>query len=263
MSPCQLGLNLILCESKPQPDILTSPPQLLGIDLDDSQDNLAQALAIIQEVRRRQLTVNGIVPVEPKYLALATLVALFLEKPANSYESVSLAQSKLLTQQKILVDEFNKLNFEARKFSHGVTVFAINCLQDSQNIPLERYPLLIELEPELSDFVPEIVTNQQQLLAHFEELQTFLPPEMRLGLNCRLIATSYPNGTPQDVVLILSEGEAIAGYLVPSFSTRQNLAPEKTEIQPSLLDRERQENLIYAACQACHNLDLKQGIFFM
>ena len=58
-----LGINLILCKSKPQPDTLTSPPQFLGIDLDDSQDNLAQALTIIQEVRRRQLTVNGIVPV--------------------------------------------------------------------------------------------------------------------------------------------------------------------------------------------------------
>ena len=250
-----LGLNLILCKSKPQPDTLTSPPQFLGIDLDDSQDNLAQALAIIQEVRRRQLTVNGIVPVEPKYLALATLVALFLEKPANSYESVSLAQSKLLTQQKILVDEFNKLTFEARKFSHGVTAMAINCLQDIQTIPLHFYPLSIALEPELSGFAPKLVPDRQQLLAHFEELQTSLPRGIRLGLNCRLIATSYPNGISQDVVLILSEEKAIAGYLVPP--------QEKTEIQPSYRDRERQENLIYAARQACHNLGLKQGIFYL
>ena len=111
--------------------------------------------------------------------------------------------------------------------------------------------------------MPEIVTNQQQLLARFEELQTVLPTGIRLGLNCRLITTSYPNGTPQDMVLILSEGELMAGYLVPPFSTRLNLAPEKTEIQPSLLERERQENLIYAAWQACHNLGLKQGIFYL
>jgi hypothetical protein len=258
-----LGINLILCEREPQPCPLGCRHQFLGIDLDDSRDNLEKALAIIQEVRRRQLTVNGIVPFEKKYLALATLVAIFLGKPANSYESVSLAQSKLLTQQKILVDEFNKLTFEARKFSHGVAVFAINCLQDIQSIPLHYYPLSIELEPELPDFVPEIVPSQEQLLAYFNELQTVLPREIRLGLNCRLIATSYPHGSPQDVVLILSEGELMAGYLTPPFSTRQNLAQEKTEILLSFLDRERQENLIYAAGKACHNLGLKEGIFYV
>ncbi|MDJ0577521.1 MAG: hypothetical protein QNJ65_20470 [Xenococcaceae cyanobacterium MO_234.B1] len=258
-----LGLNLILCESKPQPGTLSYRPQFLGIDLDDSQDNLEKALAIIQEVRRHQLTVNGIVSVEKKYLALATLVAIFLEKSANSYESVSLAQSKLLTQQKILIDEFNKLTFEARKFSYGVTVFAINCLKDIQSIPLNYYPLLIELEPDNSGFVPEIVPSQTRLLARFEELQTVLPTGIRLGLNYRLIATSYPNGTPQYVVLILSEGELIAGYLTPSFSTRKNLASERTEILPSFLDRERQENLIYASWKACYNLGLKEGIFYI
>jgi hypothetical protein len=252
-----LGIDLILCDREPQPCPLGCRHQFLGIDLDDSRDNLEKALAIIQEVRRRQLTVNGIVPFEKKYLALATLVAIFLGKPANSYESVSLAQSKLLTQQKILVDEFNKLTFEARKFSHGVAVFAINCLQDIQSIPLHYYPLSLELEPELPDFVPEIVPSQEQLLAYFNELQTVLPTEIRLGLNCRLIATSYPHGSPQDVVLILSEGELMAGYLTPPFSTRQNLAQEKTEILLSFLDRERQENLIYAAGKACHNLGLK------
>ena len=258
-----LGFNLIFCESKPQPCNLSCRPQFLGIDLDDTWDNLEKALAIVEKVRCHQLRVNGIVSVEKKYLALATLVAIFLEKPANSYENVSLAQSKLLTQQKILIDEFNKLTFEARKFSYGVAVFAINCLQDIQSIPLHYYPLSIELEPDNSGFVPEIVPNQKRLLARFEKLQTVLPTGMRLGLNCRLIATSYPNGTPQDVVLILSEGELIAGYLTPSFSTRKNLAQERTEILPSFLDRERQENLIYAAWKACYNLGLKEGIFYI
>jgi hypothetical protein len=246
-----LGLNLILGEREPQPYPLSCRPQFLEIEIDRSRDNLKTALTIIQEVRRRQLIVNGVVSVEKKYFALATLVAIFLERSANSYESASLAQSKLLTQQKILVDEFDKLTFEARKFSHGVAVFAIDSLQDIQNIPLDRYPLLIELEPELAGFVPEIVTDRKQLLARFEELQTLLPTEMGLGLNCRLIATSNPNGSPQDLVLILSEGESIAGYLTPSFSTRQNL------------HRERQENLLYAARKACHNLGLKEGIFYV
>jgi hypothetical protein len=258
-----LGLNLILCDREPQPYTLSCRPQFLGIDLDDSGDNLEKALAIIQEVRRRQLTVNGIVPLEKEYVALATLVAIFLGKSANSYESVSLAQSKLLTQQKILVDEFNKLTFEARKFSHGVAVFAIDYLKDIQHIPLHYYPLSLELEPELPSFVPEMVSSQEQLLARFNEFQTVLPTEIRLGLNCRLIATSHRNGTPQDVVLILSEGELMAGYLTPPFSTRQNLAQERTEILPSFLDQERQENLIYAAGRACHNLGLKEGIFYV
>ena len=249
-----LGLNLILCEREPQPCTLSFRPKFLGIDLNDTGDNLEQALAIVEQVRHHQLTVKGIVALEKKYLTLTTLVALFLEKPANSYERVSLAQSKLLTHQKILVDDFNKLTFEARKFSYGVKVFVIDCLQNIEDIPFHSYPLLIELEPELSQVASEIVPNQQQLLARFEELQK----EIKLGSNRRLIATSYPNGIPQDLVLILSEGELIAAYLTPPFLTRNNLASERT-----FLDRERQENLIYAAWKACHNLGLKEGIFYI
>jgi hypothetical protein len=252
-----LGLNLISCGRESQP--YTCRPQFLGIPLDDFGDNLEKALAIIQEVRRHQLTVAGIVPLEKKYLALATLVAIFLEKSANSYESVGLAQSKLLTQQKILADEFNKLTFEARKFSHGVAVFAIDCPQDIQSIPLHFYPLSIGLEPEVSGFVSEVVTDQKQLLARFERLQTLLPKGVGLGSNCRLIATSHPNGIPQDLVLILSEGEAMAAYPIPPFP----LVQENTEIFPIFLDRERWENLIYAARKTCHNLGLKEGIFYV
>ena len=246
-----LGLNLILSESQPQSEPLSFRPKFLGIDLDDNGDNLEQALAIVEQVRHHQLTIKGIVALKKNYLVLATLVALFLQQPANSYESVSLAQSKLLTQQKILVDEFKKLTFEARNFSYGVAVFTLNCLQDIPNIPFHSYPLLIELEPELSRFTPEIVPNQKQLLVLLEKLQSIWPTGMKLGLNCRIIATSYPNGIGQNFVLILSEGELIAAYLNPPSFTRQNLA------------QERQENLIYAAWKACHNLGLKEGIFYI
>ena len=258
----RLGLNLILAENEPPPSPLSGPPQFLGLALDDSRANLEKALAIIQEVRRHQLTVQGIVPVEPKYLTLATLVAIFLGTPANSYESVRLAQSQFLTQQKILVEEFNKLTFEARQFSHGVAVFAVNCLEDLHQIPLQAYPLSLELEPQLSGLVPEFVVNQQQLLAYFDQLQPLLPTGRSLGFNCQLIATSYPHGSPQDVVLILSEGALRAGYLTP-FSTGVNLTPERTQNPPPFLERERQENLIYAASQVCHNLGLTEGIFYL
>ena len=53
----------------------------------------------------------------------------------------------------------------------------------------------------------------------------------------------------------------LAGYPIPQFATESNQAQERTEILGSSLDKERQENLIYAACKACHNLTLKDGIF--
>jgi hypothetical protein len=55
----------------------------------------------------------------------------------------------------------------------------------------------------------------------------------------------------------------MAGYLTPPFSIKQIETQERTEILPSFLDQERQENLIYAAWKACHNLGLKEGIFYV
>ena len=118
---------------------------------------------------------------EKKYLVLANLIAIFLEKTANSYESVSLAQNKFLTAQKILTDEVNKLTFEARKVSYAATVWIINQLKNIQNIPQIDYPLIIELEPEVYNFLPEIVNNQKQLITYFNEIQTILPTEIKLG----------------------------------------------------------------------------------
>lgn len=254
------GLNLLLAGSEPQLAACSGYPPCLEIDLENTSNDLETALAILKQVRHQQLTINGVIPLKHKYWTVATLVALLLGNPANRYESVSLAQHQLLMQQKILMDEGKKLTFEARKFAYGVAVVAINSLQDIQRIPLQDYPVAIALEPEIPEFGPEIVATPAQLLARFEALQTLLPAGMSLGLNCQLIATAYPQGIPQDVVLILSEGEFVAGYPTPPGFTRHPWTPARPDI---LLDRERQENLIYAAWRVCHTLGLHNGIFYV
>jgi hypothetical protein len=60
------------------------------------------------------------------------------------------------------------------------------------------------------------------------------------------------------MLLVLSEGKLRAGYLIPFFTTNQ--IPASQEIL-AILDQERQENLIYAGCKACRNLNLTEGIF--
>ena len=114
---------------------------------------------------------------------------------------------------------------------------------------------MIELDPIIEGFLPETVTNQQQLLARFNEIKIALPTEIKLGLNCRLIATFYPPTNTQNLIVILSAGEVIATYLIPPLSTEQNFTQN--------IEQERQENLIYAAEKACHNLGLKEGIFYV
>ncbi len=262
----KLGINLILAENEPPSSPLSFSSQFLGVDFEEGKE-WEKSLAIIQEIRHHELNVDGVVSLEEKYLALATLVANFLQKPSNSYESVTLAKSKLLISKKILLDEFEKLSFEARKFSHGVEVFVLNCLNDIQNIPLDYYPLLIESESKNSEFIPKIVSTPKELIAYGEDYQPetdmVLARGVKLDLNDRLIATPYLNGLSQDVLLILSEGELRAGYLIPSLTTKLNRTQENTEILPSLLHQERQENLIYSAWKACHNLNLKEGIFYV
>ena len=257
----KLGINLIFPENETTSTSFNFPSQFLGIDFEKEAGELEKSLAIIEGIRQHQLTIHGVVSLEDEYLSLATLVATFLQKPSNSYESVSLIKSQLLTSKKILLDEFKKLTFEARQFSHGVEVFALNSLDDIHKILVHYYPLVIKADSVNSGFVAKIVPTQKHLLACFadyqEELRRTLDSGIQLGTDDRLIATPYLDGVPQDILLILSQGELLAGYPIPPFTTESNKPQERTET----LDQERQENLIYAAWKACRNLNLKEGIF--
>ena len=263
----KLGINLIFTENQPQSCSLGFPSQSLDIELRAGKEDMEKSLAIIEAIRRHQLTIKGIVALNQNCLSLATLVALFLPKPSNSYESVTLAKSQLLTSKKILIDEFEKQSFEARRFSHGVEVFRLNSLEDIHGISLDCYPLEIKLDSGNSNFTGQIVSTQEELRACFEEYQrefNILPDrEKRLSSQEQLIATSSLKGLPQDVIMILSQGKFLGGYLIPTFDSNFNQDQEKIEIEPSFLDSERQENILYAARKVCHNLNLKEGIFYV
>jgi carnosine synthase len=57
------------------------------------------------------------------------------------------------------------------------------------------------------------------------------------------------------------DGELVAGYVTDKSPTMPTLCKEMAEIMPSLLDREKQENMIHAAWKICHNIGLKDGVF--
>src|SRR4028118_388402 len=130
----QVGITIILIDSDSQHFAASYSSQFFNIDIDDHTKDIENALAIVEVVRNDCISVDGVVTFWEDNVPLSSLVASFLGKPTNDYQSASIAKSKLLTHKKILADESNKLFFESRRFSNGVDFWVLNNVADVQKI---------------------------------------------------------------------------------------------------------------------------------
>ncbi|MDF5727794.1 MAG: hypothetical protein PUP92_07085 [Rhizonema sp. PD38] len=191
-------------------------------------------------------------------------MARFLGKPVNDYQNTIIAQSQFLTSIKIVFDDYNKNYYEPR-FSNSIVVFALKDVVDIQKIPQYYYPLVIKLDTSYSAFDGELVQTEEELIAKFEEYKSHIQnstlPDVELGLNYKIIATPYLQDSKHDVDLIISDGELLSGYVTDNRLTMPNIARFETTTMPSLLDKEKQDNIIRAAWKTCHNMGLNNGVF--
>jgi carnosine synthase len=261
----QVGINIILIDSNSQHFAATYSSQFFNIDIDDHTKDIENALTIVEVVHNHCISVDGVVTFWEDHVPLSSLVASFLGKPANDYQSASIAKSKLLTHKKILTDESNKLIFECREFSNGVDFRTLNNIEDVQNIPQHYYPLVIKLDTGSCSFGVEVIQTKEELLAKFEDYKSYIQTATHYGAGLsfkyQIFVTPYLQGSEHDVDLIMFDDELVAGYVTDNGPTLPTLCKEMTAIMPSLLDKEKQENLIHAAWKVCHKLGLKQGVF--
>ena len=261
----QVGINLILVDSDPKHYGINYCNYFFQIDIDDHTKDIENALAIIEVISKHSISVDGVVTFWEDNVPLSNLVATFLGKPGNSYHSASIAKSKFLTHSKILSDGHNKLFHEPREFSNGIELFALNDVEDIQNIPRYYYPLIIKLDTGSCAFGVEVIQTVEELLAKFEDYKSYIQMAVQkgagLGFNYKIFVTPYLQGSEHDIDLIMYNGELIASYVTDNGPTMPNLCCEMTAIMPSLLDKEKQENLIHAAWKVCKSVGLKDGVF--
>jgi carnosine synthase len=261
----QVGINIILVDSDPQHFAVSYSRQFFNIDIDDHTKDIENALAIVEVVHKHHTPIDGVVTFWEDNVPLSSLVASFLGKPTNSYQSASIAKSKFLTHKKILSVKPDQPYHEARGFSNGVEVFNLKDVADVYKVPRHYYPLVIKLDTGSASFGVEVIQTEEELIARYEEYKSYIQTATQYGaglsFNYQIFVTPYLQGSEHDVDIIMFDGELVAGYVTDNGPTVPTLCKEMTEIMPSLLDREKQENLIHSAWKACHDIGLKDGVF--
>lgn len=263
------GINIILVDSNPQNFAVNYSIHCFNIKIDDHTQDIENALNIVEAIYKNNITIDGIVTFWEDYVPLCALVTQFLGKSSNDYISASIAKSKLLTHKKILIEHENKSFYQAtlngESVSNGVEVFTLNNATDIYTIPQCCYPLVIKLDTGSCAFGVEVIQTKEELLAKFEDykdyIQTSIHTGVGLSFHYKIIATPYLQGSEHDIDLIMFDGELVAGYVSDNGPTMPNLCQEMTAIMPSVLDKEKQDNLIRAAWKACRNIGLKNGVF--
>lgn len=260
----KVGNNIILIDSDSNHFAINHSTHFFNVDIDNHTKDIEKALAIVEIVRKHCLTVDGVVTFCEANVPLSNLVAKFLGKPASDYQNTIIAQSQFLTYSKVLFDDYSK-NFYEPRFPKVTEVFVLKNVADIHKITLHYYPLVIKLDTSYSTFDGELVQTEEELIAKFEEYKSHIQnstlPDVELGLNYKIIATPYLQDYEHDVDLIISDGELLSGYVTDNGFNMTNLARVETAIMPSLLDKEKQENLIRAAWKTCYDMGLNNGVF--
>ncbi len=263
------GVNLILVDSNPQNFAVDYSTHFFNIDIDDHTQDIGNALNIVEAIYKKNITIDGTITFWEDNVPLCALVTQLLGKSSNDYISASIAKSKLLTHKKILSEHKNKSFYQAvlngESVSNGAEVFTLKNAADIYTIPQCCYPLVIKLDTGSCAFGVEVIQTEEELLAKFEDykdyIQTSVHTGVGLGFNYKIIATPYLQGSEHDIDLIMFDGELVAGYVSDNGPTMPSLCREMTAIMPSILDKERQDNLIRAAWKACRSIGLKDGVF--
>jgi hypothetical protein len=219
----------------------------------------------VEVVRKHRIPVDGVITFCESYVPLSTLVASFLEKPANDYLSASIAQSKFLTHKQSLSYNQDNPGYEGLVKSDFVEVFAVKDVTDIPNIPPHYYPLVIQSDSGACVSGVKVIQTEEELKAEFEDYKTSLPTLTSQGdsegANSEIIVTPYFEGSQHDVTLVLSDGKLLAGYVADKGLNTPDISRETTAIIPSSVDKELQENLVQSAWNACHKINLKDGVF--
>lgn len=261
----QVGINIILIDGNPNHFAVSYSSQFFNVDINPSTKDLKNALAIVEVVRKHRIPVDGVITFCEAYVPLSTLVASFLEKPANDYLSASIAQSKFLSHRQSLFYNPDNPAYEDLVKSDFIEVFALKDVRDIPNIPPHYYPLVIQSDSGACASGVKVIQTEEELRAKFEDYKTSLPtltPQGdSVGVNSEIIVTPYFEGSQHDVTLIISDGELLAGYVTDKGLNTPDISRETTAIIPSSVDKELQENLVQSAWNACHNIDLKDGAF--
>ena len=259
------GINITLIDSNPNHFAISYSDNFFNVDINPSTKDLKNALAIVEVVCKHNIPVDGVITFCKPYVPLSTLVASFLEKPTNDYLSANIVQSNFLTYKQSLSYIQDNAFYEALVKSDFVEVFALKDVTDIPNIPLHYYPVVIQSDSGAYDSGVKVLQTEEELKANFEDyktsFQTLTSQGDSVGANSELIVTPYLEGSHHDVTLVISNGELLAGYVTDKGLNTPDISRQTTVIMPSSVDKERQENLVQSAWNACHKINLKDGVF--
>jgi carnosine synthase len=258
------GVNIILIDSNKNHPAKEYSSDFLNIDIDDHTKDIDNALEIVKSLHSiNRDSIDGVVTFWEDNVPLSSLVAGFLEKKSNSYQSASIAKSKLLTHKKIIIEDCARNSIKSN--CYGVESQILRDIEEINNIPSSYYPLVIKVDTGSASFGVEIIRTSEDLLHKFEDYKKYLEtsPQYGAGLtfDYKIFVAPYLQGSEHDVDLVMFNGELVGAYLSDNGPTMPNICKEMTAIMPSLLSAEKHDDLIYTAWKACQDVGLTNGVF--
>ena len=277
-----LGVRLVLVSHEP-------PPAALGLGEEVAATIVAPAMAgprdaaseavlaasIVDEVRSRELSIDGVLTVWEDDVVLAARVAAGLERRGHAVAAATAAKSKLATTAALLAPLSDPLDCAlpnpASLAIRSVPIASLDDLDDDAARNL-GFPAVLRTSCGSSAVGTRVVGDREEarqvaatLLgmtrspeageARYPGCGFAFGPDIN-----RVLLSEFIAGSEHDVDLLLFDGAIVDAWVTDNGPTDLPCCAESCALMPSALSEERQEQLVAAAFLACQRLGLRDGV---
>jgi len=244
------------------------------LNLDHSRTgDEANALAIVDDLRRRGIVVDGVITFWEDCTVVAALVAAQLGLRGNPVAAQRTAKDKLATSRALAAAP----PFGIEIAPAGPTLLPpfveLETPDDVDGAAARklRYPAVLRFRFGAGAVGTRVVRSRDEARAEAQRLVALIGDAdaadslypgygFRFGNGASsVLLTSFADGSEHDVDLLLFDGELIDAWVTDNGPTDLPLCAETCAVMPSRLSAARQQQLISAAWLACRRVGLENG----
>jgi biotin carboxylase len=234
----------------------------------------ASCAAIVAELARRQLAIDGVLTFWEDCTVVAALVAERLRMRGNPVAAQRKAKDKLETSRALAaalpfaIDAFEPL--PATLLPPFVELRSAADI-DGPAARSMQFPAVLRYRYGSSAVGTRVVRDHDEAVTEIRRLESLIRDPgaadalyggcgFRFGEGASsLVLTGFADGSEHDVDLLLFDGELVDAWVTDNGETDLPLCAETCAVMPSRLSHSRQQQLISAAWQVCRRVGLENG----
>lgn len=234
-------------------------------DLENHSLDKQSAKKIVQILKERNITVDGVITFWEDCAPIAAELASLLNLTGNSHEAHYLAKSKYRTH-KFLLEKVGSWPHKVSTHYFAVPSLNVASVEDLEKALLKiPLPAVLKLDHGSSAVGVKLVRTKEEAISEYNNIINTVNEDVHPGsgltFDTSVTLMEYIDGSEHDIDLVMWDGVVLASFVTDNGPTRLPYFTETVASMPTGLHRDKEYALKAAAFQCCYELGLRNGVF--